>query len=84
MTSPLPHIFITEILPWKIESKIYENETGNAWQKDLINLYEPTRSHKPLLTYLFPMHSFSSPWKHQKTLMFSGGGEGEKEYIGDK
>ena len=30
------------------------------------------------LTHLFPMHSFSTPWKHQKTLqflMFSGGRE---------
>ena len=33
---------------------------------------------RPLLTYLFPLHTFSTPWKHQKIfgfLMFSGGRE---------
>ena len=34
--------------------------------------------YRPLLTYLFPLHPFSTPWKHQKIfgfLMFSGGRE---------
>ena len=27
--------------------------------------------HLSVLTHLFPMHSFSIPWKHQKTKQFS-------------
>ena len=49
--------------------------TGHLNQKDV----------KYRLTYLFPMHSFSTPWKHQKTVKvfwcFLGV---EKGYIGSK
>ena len=33
------------------------------------NCFGAVRSY--LLTHLFPMHPFSTPWKHQKTLSFS-------------
>ena len=32
-----------------------------------------------LLTHLFPMHPFSTPWKHQETLRFSGVFRGQKK-----
>ena len=38
-----------------------------------------------LLTHLFPMHSFSTPWKHQKTFRFSDVFKGvEKRCTGSK
>ena len=35
------------------------------------------------LTHLFPVHPFSTPWKHKKTLRCSDGG-GEKRCIENK
>ena len=35
---------------------------------DYFKLYED------LLTHSFPMHPFSTPWKHQKSLQFSDAG----------
>ena len=35
--------------------------------------------HTYLLTHSFPIHSFSTPWKHQKTIRFSDVFRGEKK-----
>ena len=40
---------------------------------------------KQVLTHLFPMHPFSTAWKHQKTLQFSHVFRGKRKgYIGNK
>ena len=37
----------------------------------IILIYQLKSIFKYVLTHLFPMHPFSTPWKHQKTLLFS-------------
>ena len=43
---------------------------GMTWGR-ADNLLREKRLRKVILTHLFPMHPFSTPWKHQKTLRFS-------------
>ena len=42
------------------------NNTGN-----IIFLYHVPPNKGGKLTHLFPMHHFSTPWKHQKALRFT-------------
>ena len=46
-------------------NNLTENLNSNPY------LYADGTSLFPQLTYLFPMHPFSTPWKHKKTLQFS-------------
>ena len=39
---------------------------------------------QPLSTHSFPMHPFSIPWKHQKTLRFSMFSDGRERCIGNE
>ena len=55
------------------------NINGNSQKRHYLTLLWPARDEENsadyeqplLLTHLFQMHPFSTPWKHQKILQFS-------------